>query len=152
MDIKQFSANMRDMSKSQTAIRRSSSERMGSRGFLICGFKFLKILPKPRLLPGRSSGIAIRNDSVTVRSSKCSSTHGRNGSGNGMGVKIENLCDEDKIRKDKDVRNFEEYFEEALRPKEVQAPNSPSRQERLEHELTHLPFRSRCEMLRERKV
>lgn len=59
-----------------------------------------------------------------------------------MGIKIKNQCDEGKIRKDKDVRSFEEDFEEALRPKGVQAPNSPSRQERLEHELTHQPFGS----------
>ena len=88
------------------------------------------------------SGIAIRNDSVTVRPSKCSSTHGRDDSANGMGMKVENQCDEDNIKKDIDVMSFEEDFEEALRPKGVQAPNSPSRQERLEHELTLLPFRS----------
>ena len=39
----------------------------------------------------------------------------------------------------------DEYFDEALRPKGVQAPNCPSRQERLEHELTHRPFGSWCE-------
>ena len=40
--------------------------------------------------------------------------------------------------------SFEED-DEALRPKSVAVPIPPSRQERLEHELTHLPFRSWCE-------
>ena len=38
-----------------------------------------------------------------------------------MGKKVENQCDEDKVKKDKDVISFEEDFEEALRPKGVQA-------------------------------
>ena len=47
--------------------------------------------------------------------------------------------------------SFEEDFEEALRPNGEQAPNSPFRQERLEHELTQLPFRSWCDVCVEGK-
>ena len=89
----------------------------------------------------------IRNDSLTVRPSKCSSTHGRTGEGdkNGKKSEVESQCYKKGIEVNKNMMSFEEEDEEALRPKGVSTPSSPSRQERLEHELTHLPFRSWCE-------
>ena len=87
----------------------------------------------------------IRNDSLTVRPLKCSSTPGRDGSGNSRGKEVERQCHKDEDKANKNVMSFEEDSEEALRPKGVMAPSSPSRQERLEHDLTHLPFRSWCE-------
>lgn len=38
----------------------------------------------------------------------------------------------------------EQKIEEARKPKMRRSPEEPTRQEREEHELTHLPFRSWC--------
>ena len=90
----------------------------------------------------------VRNDCLTVRPLKCSSTpDGANeGDKNGKAMDDDTQCSKDKenIKVSKCVMSFEEEEEEALRPRGVPTPSPPSRQERLEHELTHLPFRSWC--------
>ena len=58
---------------------------------------------------------------------------------------MESQCYKQGIEANKNAMSFEEEDEEALRPKGVSTPSSPSRQERREHELTHLPFRSWCD-------
>ena len=91
----------------------------------------------------------IRNDSLTVRPLKCSSTpdgaHEGDSTGKAMVGVTQCTKDEGEAKVNKSVMSFEEDDEEALRPKGVPTPSPPSRQERLEHELTHLPFRSWCE-------
>ena len=80
---------------------------------------------------------------------KCSSTPdgASEGDKNSKAMAEDAQCNknEGNIKVNKSVMSFETE-EEALRPKGVPTPSPPSRQERLEHELTHLPFRSWCEL------
>ena len=54
--------------------------------------------------------------------------------------------DESAIDLDREVNNVEdeEVSQESIQVKSLRSPSAPSRQEVLEHSLTHFPFRSWC--------
>ena len=87
----------------------------------------------------------IKNDSLTVRPPEYFSTHvgATDGDIDEASEGDGSQCKEKERREE--IMPLEDGDDEALTPKGVTAPSPPSRQERLEHELTHLPFRSWCE-------
>ena len=64
---------------------------------------------------------------------------------NGRGTDIVGNSSSDQAKNDDDDEHG------LIRPHSLQAPFTPSRQEVLEHELTHLPYRSWCECCRRGK-
>ena len=86
------------------------------------------------------------SDSLTVRPQDCFSTQvgASDGDNNDGNTSDECQCKEGEHQDT--TMPVEEGSDEALTPKGVAAPSPPSRQERLEHELTRLPVRSWCEL------